>query len=207
MKAKLKNEFITNKKYLIFTFIISLYVFLPLFFISTVKQILAVLVSMSILFIVSKISKIIFVFLSMITLFVNSLIFHIAFHWGTSAIASRIEVASLSPKSESLEYLTTYLSLFDIVILSYTLVGMYILYKLVMHLKHSYRIVKLISLLIITTMLFVLFSLDKIQSTRPYTYIKSYISIADKEKIQERSNYINNLKYNLSSVTPPLIQI
>jgi uncharacterized membrane protein YqhA len=73
LRTKIKNEFITNKRYLLFTFIISLYVFLPLFYISTIKQIFAVLISIAILFMVSKISKIIFVFLSIITLFVNSL--------------------------------------------------------------------------------------------------------------------------------------
>jgi heptose-I-phosphate ethanolaminephosphotransferase len=153
---------------------------------------------------VSKISKIIFVFLSIITLFVNSLILHIAFHWGTNTISSRIMVASLSPKSESLEYLATYLSLFDVFILSYSLIGIYILYKLAIHLKHTYRIVKLLSLLSLLIITTVLFSLDKIQSIRPYTYIKSYISIADIGKIQDRSNYINNLKHDSSNLTTNL---
>lgn len=194
-KLKLLNEIINNKKYFILSLIISIYIFIPeLFILRSFKHFIFILANIVILFSISKISKTIFLFLSIITLFINSLILHIILHWGTNGILPRIEIASLSPKSESMEYLMTYLNWIDIFILCYFLVGIYLIYRLFSQLKHSYQVIKILSIVSLFVLLMIFNTLHYTHKIFPYYYMQQYTKVWNKEKIIERKNYLANLK-------------
>lgn len=205
IKLKIKNELVDNKKYFILSCIISTYVFISLFItVTTIKGMIAIVASIVILFIISKISKIIFILFAIMTLLINSAILHIGLHWGNTTIMSRIEVAALSPKSESIEYLMTYLNMIDIFILFYIVIGIFLIYKLLTQLKHSYKIVKVLSLFFLSIVLFILYNLNLIKNVRSYNFIKQYINVVDIEKILERKNYLANLNHDLTNLNNDL---
>jgi glucan phosphoethanolaminetransferase (alkaline phosphatase superfamily) len=203
---KIQKELVYSKNYLIFTLLLNLYIFMPLFFSQpTIKSRLATVISMLVLFLFSKISKNIFILLSLLTLTITSLISHIAWHWGTDNLSARIEVAALSPRYESREYLMNFLDKSDLIILFYFIIGLYLIYKFVVGTKHYYKTVRVLSLFTISFLLALMVYTDQIKSLRPYVFIKQYINIDNLEKIRERKVYLKNIKDNTIVSTENLL--
>ncbi len=190
---KFFSEISDNKNYFLLSLLISVYIFIPYYFIiMSLIYGIAVLVSMIILFMLSKTNKTIFLLFSIISLFFSTIILHVITHWGTKSLVSRIEVASLSPQSESIEYLATYINKTDIIVAVYFILGSFLIYKFFSKCKHSYKLVKTLSMSLLLIIIFALISVDKINKVLPYFYVDKYLNVIDVEKLQKRNEYIRN---------------
>ena len=186
---KQKKELSSNKKYFLFSFFISIYVFLPQILASS--GIKSIFVSFIVLFLLAKVNKVIFIIISFFTLVTNIIILHIFIHWGSSAIVPRIQAAMLSPNYETLEYLNTYIGVSEVFIFIYFLVGMYLFYQFLLGYKHSYRIIKTTSISLLLIIVFILVNIHKLKSLLPYTYIDK-IALANEWKVivDKRKEYL-----------------
>lgn len=190
-----KEELYNNKLYFLFSFFISVYVFLPHIFTHT-HEFKATLISFIVLLLLSKVNKIIFIIISFFTLVTNSIVLHIVINWGQAFIVSRIQASLLSPNYEALEYLQTYLDLTDIFIFLYFLIGIYLFYRFLLGYKHSYKIIKVTSLSLLLIIVFMLVNLHKIKRLLPYRYIYK-VALANEWKsiVDKRQEYLKKQHY------------
>jgi len=142
-----------NKKYIYIAYAIGIFTLIPQLIASIFSgafehTIYLLIVLITILFI-AKYSKLLFgafiVYLNM----TNILIWHIFMHWGyqNANITARIEVSALSPKSETLEYLMTYVDYRDVLFIMYTLFILIALYKFIVKFNHTFKKIKLLSII------------------------------------------------------------
>ena len=127
---------------------------------------------------------------------INSFILHITLHWGTGNTGARIEVAGLSPSSESTEYLETYLSYIDTIIPVYFTIGVVLL-------SHMRKLKPLNGLGILRgfkgltiVIIFSIFvcTLIEPRKTIPYYFIDKYFYPVDMEKLRIRDKTIDLIK-------------
>ena len=150
MKKKIPEEFRIHKKYLLFTFFISNYVFFPqIFVVETFKQFLLFGISTIILWLLSKISKFIFLIAAFFTLLVSFIDIHLLHHWGDARLGPRLQVALLSPESETIEYLGTYFDWMDIIDISYLVAGVYVLLHMFRRHKNLMKYLKSVALVLL----------------------------------------------------------
>lgn len=199
MKKKIQSELVDNTKYLIFSLLLSIYVFLPQsLIVHSFKQVISVFISIGILFLISKVNKIIFSLMALVILFINSILVHMSIHWGTASISSRLQAAFLSPNYEIFEYLSTYLNIYDVMIVIYTLIGTYLIYYLIRNLYHSYKMLRTIS---IVFLLLIVISLNALSLTRaiiPYKYINDVAKANEwKNLIDKRAEYLKKQKKHI----------
>ena len=202
---KYEDELLRNKKYLILSSFISIYIFLPEFIIADM-YLIVIFMSFLPFFFLSKISKFLFIFVSFFTLLYNSIVLHIILHWGNTAISSRIQAGILSPKYESLEYINTYIEFRDIITLSYFLIGIFLFYRLLLLAQNSYKIIKITALFLLLLLIWLLSSLGIMKILLPYKYIddiqvaNQWKDIADmrKEYLEKKSHITKkgNLLYD-----------
>ncbi|GIU00564.1 hypothetical protein TSL6_10700 [Sulfurovum sp. TSL6] len=174
MLKKIKNEINENRKYIYLSYLISILTMIPQliasFPLSFTHLAFLFLVLFTLLFI-SKFSKLLFsIFIIYINL-TNIIIGHIFIHWGYSGdIQSRIEVAFASPNYESLEYLKTYIDYRDIFLVLYTIFILVLLYKFLVHVKHSFKVIKFLGFtLSIAILLPVNFYKNPIENIEPFS--------------------------------------
>ncbi len=147
MIKRIKNEINENREYLYLSYLISILTMIPQFIASFPLNgfthiIFLSLVLLTVLFI-SKVSKLLFSIFIIYLNLTNIIIGHIFIHWGYSGhIRSRIEVAFESPNYESLEYLKTYIDYRDIFLVLYTIFILVLLYKFLVHFKHSFKVIR-----------------------------------------------------------------
>lgn len=192
MQKKLIQEIALNKKYFLFSLLLSIYIFLPQFFaIQSTESIYFSLISISILFFLSKINKLVFVLIGLATLLVNSTVLHIVIHWGGGNLDARLQTAVLSPTQEALEYLSTYISGLDYFILIYLAIGVFLLYKFLMNHSHSYRLLKSASLYLLLLLMIGLSSINLIKNVTPFNYFLSLNQAYEwRPIVVERTNFL-----------------
>jgi heptose-I-phosphate ethanolaminephosphotransferase len=188
------NEVIYGRKYLLYSLKLAIYVFLPQ--ISTfhsIKNLIATLTSVVLLLLISKISKFLFLFIAFISLLLNSIMFHLSIYWGDSDILSRLEVAQLSPAYEKLEYLSTYITVYDIAILIYFIFGIYLITIMLYKLEHSYKVLKASGIFLLIVSLIVLSSFNLLKNISPYKFIYKLSKQGEWVKVvNERNEYLRN---------------
>jgi len=195
MKQLLK-EIKINKISIILIILSLFYLFIPEFIISTsLEYTIGIFVSIIILFFISHINKFIYVLIFSFSLFINAIIIHIILHWGTETVVSRIEVAALSPKSESREYLLTYLNTVDISVIFYFLIGILFLRYGYYKLFNSQKILQIVSTLLFIIFFSVLIIFQKADKILPYFYVDKYINIVEIKKINSRKEYLQNRNF------------
>ncbi len=207
MKIIFKNghqELSRNKKYLIISLIISLYVFIPTYTILIrPKYILLMILSTVLLFLISKINKKIFLLVSLAILIINSILLHIILHWSRKEIDiyGRIDVAAISPILESIEYLMTHLNMFDVFIFIYFIIGLYLIYRLYIQLKHPYSIIKITAIIL---SILILVNIDHLTKIYPYNFINRYLNVPYADQIVKRQDYIHDFKNNTPTINKDL---
>lgn len=72
----------------------------------------------------SLLSRLIYALLSVYLIIANTIFLHVAFHWGSGLFGSRITTAMESPSAERLEYLKTYVSAIDLLLIPYATIGL-----------------------------------------------------------------------------------
>lgn len=149
----IKKEIKNNKKYIYLSYAISILTIIPLFIVNlnaenvSLKRFILIFMTLAILFLVSKFSKILFSMFIIYLNLSNILMGHIFIHWGyDGSITPRLDVAALSPRHETLEYLATYIDYRDILLFSYSIFTLLLLYKFLLHFKHSFKVVKFFAL-------------------------------------------------------------
>ena len=174
MLIKIKNEITENRKYLYLSYLITILTMIPQFIaslpLSFTHLVFLVLVLFTVLFI-SKYSKLLFSIFIIYLNLTNIIIGHIFIHWGYSGnIRSRIEVAFASPNYESLEYLNTYIDYRDMFLVLYTIFVLVLLYKFLVHAKHSFKVIKFLGFtLSIAILLPVNFYKNPIENIEPFS--------------------------------------
>ncbi|MDQ1339382.1 MAG: hypothetical protein QG567_534 [Campylobacterota bacterium] len=192
MQNKFIQEITLNKKYFIFSLLLSIYIFLPQFFaIKSIESVCFSLISISILFFLSKINKLVFVLIGLATLLINSIVLHIVIHWGGGNLDARLQTAVLSPTQEAFEYLSTYISWFDYFILLYLAAGLFLLYKFLMNHNHSYKLLKSTGLYLLLLLMIGLSSINLIKNVTPFNYFLSLNQAYEwRPIVVERANFL-----------------
>jgi heptose-I-phosphate ethanolaminephosphotransferase len=173
LKRKIKNEINENKEYLYLGYLISILTMIPQFVASLHLTVHLIFLSLVLIIVLSmlKFSKLLFsIFIIYINL-TNIIIGHIFIHWGYSGhILNRIEVAFESPDYQSLEYLNTYIDYKDVLLVLYSIFILVLLYKFLVHFKHSFKVIKFLGfILFIAILLPVNFTRNPIERIEPFS--------------------------------------
>ncbi len=202
MINNIKYEISNNKKYIYMSYLISILTLIPQFIASpplgSSQHIIFLFITLGILFFISKFSKLLFLIFVIYINLSNIIIGHVYMHWGYNHvdIKPRIDVALISPISESYEYLKTYIDYRDILLVIYTIFVLSLTYIFIRHYKHSFKLLKfltfILSIVIIMTTVFYKNPLIYIEPfSIPYKCIKS----ATYSKLfKERSEYLRTHK-------------
>jgi len=154
MFNKIKYEISENRKYIYMSYFISLLTMMPQFIasppLSSSRHIIFLFIALILLFFISKFSKLLFLISVIYINISNIVIGHIFMHWGYSQvdIKPRIDVAMVSPKYESYEYLVTYINYKDILLILYSIFVLLMLYKFIRHFRHSFVLVKFLGFIV-----------------------------------------------------------
>ena len=203
MINKTKSELYTNKKYLIFGYIISVLTLIPQFITApslsnTSHHLLFLFIVLIMLFFVLKFSKILFSIFIIYIDITNIIIGHIYIHWGyvNASIASRIGVAIISPKSETLEYLSSYIDYRDILLICYSFVVLILLIIFLKHFKHSFKIIRFFGFVIsILIIIFVSLKVNPLTSKEPFSIPYECITNLSTGKLYKaREEYLHTIK-------------
>ena len=117
-------------------------------------------------------------------------------HWGycNADIGPRIEVFAASPAYETLEYLKTYIDYRDVLLFVYIFVVLFLLYKFLAHYKHSFKIVKSLSFIIVAMAL--LLDHCYLRNSEPFNIPEKFIRAEMHSQIYlERTKYLAGLKW------------
>lgn len=205
MNNIIKKELYTNKTYIYLSILISILTILPQFVFSpSIEHSIYLIITFVLLVILPKFSKILFsIFIIFINLS-NIIIGHISLHWGYNVadISPRIEVAVLSPTSESTEYISTYISYMDFSIILYVGLNLFLLYKFLMHSKHSFKVIKIIALGVFTSIIIAIsFYKNPIKNIEPFSIPDKIIRIVKNKEFEqhtlERSNNLSKIKIKI----------
>jgi len=193
-----------NKKYIYFAYAISIFTLMPQLITSIsssggLKHAVYLIIILIVLLFVSKYSKLLFATFIFYLNMTNILIWHIFIHWGytNATITPRIEVSALSPKSETLEYLMTYVDYRDILFIIYSSLILITLYKFIIHFNHSLKKIKLLSL--IASIIIIggvsYFHGNPLIKTEPFNIPHKCIEASDHSKFYNlRTTTIKNIK-------------
>jgi len=150
------------------------------------------------LFFVSKFNKLLFSIFIIYLNISNIIIGHIFIHWGYSDanIGPRIGVAAISPEHETMEYLMTYIDYRDILLCTYTFLILLLLYKFLVHFKHSFKIMKFLGLIIATAMISaVSFHSNPLTIIEPFSIPYKFTKAMEYDKYYDlRTKYLNSQK-------------
>jgi glucan phosphoethanolaminetransferase (alkaline phosphatase superfamily) len=127
----------------------------------------------------------------------NIIIGHIYLHWGyLGNLQARLEAFYTSPKYETVEYMTSYIGYEDILLVIYTFIILLLLYKFLVHFKHSLKILKYTGYVVSTSLLvLVSYRANPLIANEPFSIPYELIEVAELGKIyNERINYLNGLE-------------
>ncbi len=205
MLKKLYLELRAHKNYIFFSYLISILTLLPLFVASwshcSYKYHVFVFFILLFLFLSSKHYHKIFAFFIIYLNITNIIIGHVFIHWGyyDASIIPRIEVAMLSPEYEIIEYFKTYIDFRDVILVSYSLmlIFLFLKYKKVFHISFLEIKTLVPKLLIGLIALFVLYYKSPLM-LEPFCLVQETIRAANHSKIcNARTKYLQN--HNFSS--------
>lgn len=152
MIKRIKNELNENKKYIYLSYLISILTMIPQFITSfslSLTHLIFLFLVLLVVLLISKFSKLLFSIFIIYLNLTNIIIGHIFIHWGYSGhIRHRIEVAFASPNYESLEYVNTYIDYRDMFLVLYTIFILVLLYKFLVHFKHSFKVIKFLGFIL-----------------------------------------------------------
>ena len=205
MHNKIKNEINNNKRYIYIAYLISIFTMLPQFVasmysINTLKHTIYLFIVLIVLFLVSKFSKLLFgIFIIYINL-TNIIIGHVFIHWGyTNAnIGPRIEVSAISPRSETFEYLMTYIDYRDVLLGLYSFLILIALYKFIAHYMHSFKVLRFLGFVGATIIIIgVSFYRNPLISVEPFSIPNKCIEAKNHSKLYDlRKESIKGLSYS-----------
>ena len=186
MLKKITKEIKDNKNYIFFAYTLAFFTMLPQIVATylssqTGKHMIFLIITLFLLMAIAKFSKILFAaFIAFINL-TNLVIGHIFFHWGYTYadISARFDVAAISPKSETIEYLHSYFNYRDILLILYTTILLYALFKYITKTTKSFKVLKYLSLIstvaVLAAITFYKNPLKKIEPfSLPYEYKMAY---------------------------------
>lgn len=201
MKQVIKREIFDNKSYLFLAYIISVLTVIPQFVtsppLSYSRHLIFILVVLIFLFFISKISKFVFSLFVIYLNISNIIIGHIYLHWGyLGDLQSRLEASYTSPRYETYEYLKSYIGYEDVLLVVYTLIVLFLLYKFLVHYRHSLKILKYIAYVIsISLLVLVSYRGSPLIGNEPFSIPYKWLEVAERGKIyKERTNYLNGLE-------------
>jgi glucan phosphoethanolaminetransferase (alkaline phosphatase superfamily) len=194
MKTKIKQEFITNIKYIYVSFLIVFLTILPQLLMShTIKHVIGILLLAILLIFTAKFSKILFSVFTIYINIVNIIHANVYLHWGgESSLNSRFEIMVRSPLSESIEYLHSFVDYRDYLIMGYTILIFILLYNFILKHQHNFNFLKKISIISSLILLSILITRE------PLSTIKNYIKIRNgflnnNIIIKQRNQYLKNI--------------
>ncbi len=202
MINNIKYEIKNNKKYIYMSYLISILTLLPQFIaspsLSSSKHMIFLFIALGILLFISKFSKLLFLIFVIYINIANIIIGHIFIHWGYSLvdIKPRIDVAMVSPKYETYEYLATYINYKDIGLIVYTIFVLFLLYKFIKHFRHSFKIVKFLGFLFsIAIIMSISFYKNPLKDIEPFSIPYKCINSTTYSKLfNSRAEYLRTLK-------------
>ena len=191
----IKSDFLSNKNYFYTSVIITFLVLLPqIILIYSVKNFFNVFLLFILLVALSKFSKLLFIIFALYFNLFNIFLLHIKMHWGgnTSAgyLTQKLELARISPKYETLEYLQAYIDYRDYLILGYAIFILILLYRFIMNHKQNYMILKKLGI-VVAILAFLI-----VQSKGPLSIIKEFFQQSDRvQLIEKRNNYLSSINH------------
>ncbi len=202
MINKIKYEISENKKYIYMSYLISILTLVPQFIasppLSSSKHMIFLFIALIVLFFISKFSKLLFLIFVIYINISNIIIGHIFFHWGYSHvdIQPRIDVAMVSPKYETYEYLLAYINYKDILLIVYTIFVFFMLYKFIKYFKHSFKIVKFLGFIFsIAIIVSISFYKNPLRDIEPFSIPYKCVNSTIYSKLFKlRAEYLNTLK-------------
>jgi len=206
MKKKFHRELLINKNYIYISFFISFLTILPQYFIDfSLKHTIEITALFLLLVLTAKFSKIIFATFILYTGIINVIQANIYFHWGSGAsLKSRFTTIVQSPLYESLEYLQTYINYQDVFMLIYTLSIFGLLFYYLIKSKHSFDIIKKVSIVFSLILFSFLITKEPIAIIEEYNQAKKNFEYHH-PVITKRNRYLENLKINIHNNTNPLL--
>ncbi|MGB3961911.1 MAG: hypothetical protein WBK95_06715, partial [Sulfurimonas sp.] len=158
MLHRIKNEIKENKKYIYLSYLITLLTMLPQTIATSaedVEHLTFLLIVFFTLLLIAKFNKLLFAIFVIYINLTNIIIGHIFFHWGYfgTDIGPRIDVSAVSPLYESIEYLMAYIDFRDILLFVYTFFVLLLLYKFLLHFRHSFRVVRFVGFIAATSII------------------------------------------------------
>ena len=201
MLRKIKNEIGQNKQYIYLSYLIAILTIIPQSIASAPYDLVHLLFLVAVLFItilISKFNKLLFsIFIIYINL-TNVVIGHIFIHWGyfNTSIEPRIAVSMVSPMYETLEYLKTYIDYRDALLVVYTIFILGLLYRFLVHYRHSFKIIKFFSF-VASTSVIVAFSyyFNPFKNQEPFNIPAEYIELKGySEFYKTRTDYLSGMK-------------
>jgi glucan phosphoethanolaminetransferase (alkaline phosphatase superfamily) len=189
---KFINETVVNKRYLLISAFICIYLLSVTLLAETGRSYLAATIyAAGLLFLVSMFSKHLFVLLSLVTIMINAIIIHIYLRWGSGDVGARFQIAALSPKSERTEYLEYYLAWQDMFSVLYAVVGIIVVIFFIKKFSETFKSLKITSIVVFLAASFILHNnIHKAVHIVPYHAVYSYFSPVDVEKLLERSQLV-----------------
>ena len=199
---KILYELNENKHYLLRILLISFLTLLPEFITTPSKShIITLLLYFILLIFISKVSKTLFTLFTIFINLINIFQMNIFLHWGgyIGTLLPRIEVATIAPKYEALEYLKNYLDYRDYFIIFYSLGIIIYVIRFTLSYKHSFKFLKKIALGISLGLLLM------VHNKEPFGVIHEYLQVVEKNQIVlDREKYIQNIHIKPKNNINPL---
>lgn|GEM_PF-892882 len=201
MRHKIKNEIKENKQYLYLSYLISILTIIPQAIASEsndFEHFIFLLIILFVMILVSKFNKLLFALFIIYMNVTNIIISHIYMHWGycDADIGPRIEVSAASPVYETLEYLKTYIDYRDILLFVYTFFVLFLLYKLLVHYKHSFKIIRFLGFILGAAVIAaVYYYYDPFEYEEPFNIPNKCITAEGHSQLyNERTKYLASLQ-------------
>jgi len=202
MLKKIKYEFKENIRYLYISLVISFLTMLPQFIMSpTMYHGMVMILLVVLLILLSKVSKIIFLAFILYINLVNIFQSNIAIHWGkyTGNLSPRIDVAAQSPLYEAWEYLHSYVDYRDYVMILYTFSVIFIAFKFIISHKHTFKIIKLLSLVLVMPLMFLLYYQEPLSIvSKYYNTPQRYKIISERKFFLHKTNFEKKINKSLN---------
>jgi len=201
MFKTLKTEITYNQHYLYKTLFVTLLTLLPQFVLVPNGRYFTSLILLTLFLIFSaNFSKMIFASFIILLNTLNLFYTNVAMHWGTCVnISSRLDTAVLSPTSETIEYLHTFVDYRDILIFIYSLLVIIVMFKLLFSHQHTFKTVKRIAIFLALILFIVL------QNQEPLRLVKDYYYLSTRNHIlATRTEFIKNYQLQKSTTHAPI---
>ncbi|DAB28965.1 MAG TPA: hypothetical protein CFH84_12100 [Sulfurimonas sp. UBA12504] len=200
MLYTIKNEIKENQKYIYLSYLITLLTMLPQTIATAsedVEHLTFLLIVFFTLLFIAKFNKLLFAIFVIYINLTNIIIGHIFLHWGYfgADIGPRIDVSAVSPLYESIEYLMAYIDFRDTLLFVYTFLVLLLLYKFLVHFRHSFRVVRFFGFIAATSIIVALsYYSNPLINKEPFSIPNKYIDAQKYTQLYDaRSGYLESL--------------